>query len=167
MWEFTRACGKKRVMHGVGKLNKKAKHRIDSHALLDAYANEGGREQLKEYIQGHSGLPGQRGNLELAHGFADAVAAASGRKSGRLWGLLNALAAVTAAEAPVNSPGELLPFCGVLGMGALAASDARFRPAALAKLRGLANDPRWRTREAVAQGLQRIIAVSPRRTMLP
>lgn len=70
-----------------------------------------------------------------------------------------------AEEAPVGHPAEMLPFCGALGMGALGAEDRNYRPAALAKLRSLANDPRWRTREAVAQGLQRLAAASPEETL--
>jgi hypothetical protein len=162
IWEFMTGCGKKIISYWMGMMNKKARHRVDFDSLLEAYTTGEGREELEEYIRSHSQLPGPRGNLEMAHAFADTVAASAGGDSGRLWGLLCALAAVPAAEAPVNHPGELLPFCGAVGMGALSASDAGFRPAALEKLRALANDPRWRVREAVAQGLQRLLAASPR-----
>jgi len=118
-------------------MDKKAQHHVDLASLLEAYMAGAGREELEGYIRSHSRLPGPRGNLEMAHAFADTVAASAGRDSGKLWGLLCALAAVTAVEAPVNHPGELLPFCGAVGMGALAASDTKFRPAALEKLRAL------------------------------
>jgi len=45
-----------------------------------------------------------------------------------------------------------------VGLGALAAARPGFRNGALEKLRALARDPRWRLREGVAQGLQRLLA---------
>jgi hypothetical protein len=53
--------------------NKKERHRNDSALLLEAYMADGGLQELEDYIQRHSNLPGPRGNLELAHGFADGV----------------------------------------------------------------------------------------------
>jgi hypothetical protein len=117
---------------------------------------------LENHLVTHSRLPGPRGNLELASAFADVVAAAAGLESGRLWGLMCALSSEGVDSAPVNDPREFLVFCGVLGIGALAGADGRYQSGAAAKLRGLANDPRWRTREAVAMGLQRLFAASPR-----
>ena len=55
-------------------------------------------------------------------------------------------------------PGEFLPFCALLAMGALYGNGlprAR-RRAALATLIASASDARWRVREGVAQGLQLI-----------
>lgn len=95
------------------------------------------------YLRRHSGLPGPRANLELAQAVAGIGEA----------GLFRRYAALGPDEAPQNTPGEFLAFCGVLGIGELAArGDAR----ALASLRQHAADPRWRIREAVAMGLQRV-----------
>src|SRR5512143_1152859 len=94
------------------------------------------------YLLANSGLPGPRGNLELAQ----AVAQLGDEARFARW------RALTPAQAPANSPAEFLAFCGVLGLGQrLAAGD----PAAAAELRPFASDPRWRTREAVAMALQR------------
>jgi hypothetical protein len=100
------------------------------------------------YLLSHSGLPGPRGNLELAH----AVAQEGTEAQFQRW------AALTPEDAPENTPEAFLAFCGVLGLGALLARHQELtsssRQALLTRLRGLASDPRWRIREAVATGLQ-------------
>jgi len=94
------------------------------------------------YLLAGSGLPGPRGNLELAQAVAD-----EGDRA-----LFERYAALTADRAPVNSPHEFLAFCGVVGYGRLLAEG---QSDLLPVLRVHASDPRWRTREAVAMGLQR------------
>ncbi|MFN2199104.1 MAG: hypothetical protein ACK2UW_23505 [Anaerolineales bacterium] len=104
--------------------------------------------QWEPYLLEHSGLPGPRANLELAQ-----AAAEEGRpEQFAAWRRLSPQAA------PVNSPEEFLVFCGVLGLGwQLAAGDRQ----ALADLQAFASDPRWRTREAVAQALQQAALTQP------
>lgn len=99
------------------------------------------------YLLKESGLPGPRGNLELAQVVAD---------EGNLK-LFRRYTAYTADQAPVNSPYEFLAFCGIVGLGRLLAEgDTHF----LKTLRIHASDPRWRIREAVAMALQRLGDVS-------
>jgi hypothetical protein len=95
------------------------------------------------FLLQESGLPGPRGNLELAQAVAE-----EGTPE-----LFRRYAAYTADRAPVNSPYEFLAFCGVVGMGRLLAEG---NEGLLDTLRGHASDPRWRTREAVAMALQRL-----------
>jgi len=93
------------------------------------------------FLRAESGLPGPRGNLELA-----AVAAELGTEAQfRRW------LDYDATRAPTNDPGEFLAFCGVLGMGRLLADGWG---TALDFVRVAANDPRWRLREAAAMALQ-------------
>jgi len=95
-----------------------------------------------EYLLQQSGLPGPRGNIELAQAVAE---------EGDLV-LFQRYLGYTPDLAPVNSPREFLAFCGVLGLGRLVSEgDRQFLPV----LKQAASDPRWRTREAVAMGLQR------------
>jgi hypothetical protein len=95
------------------------------------------------YLLQESGLPGPRGNLELAQVVADA-----GNRE-----LFEHFLAYTPEVAPVNDPHEFLAFCGVLGLGRLLAEgDAKI----LDQLRPYACDPRWRLREGVAMALQRL-----------
>ena len=89
------------------------------------------------YLKKESGLPGPRGNLELAY----AVAEVGNRK------LFEKLMSVDAEE---NTPEVFLVFSGVIGLGRLAARD----PKLFERLRSHASDGRWRIREAVATGLQ-------------
>jgi hypothetical protein len=95
------------------------------------------------YLLQESGLPGPRGNLELAQVVADLGNAA----------LFESLLRYDAQAAPVNSPQEFLAFCGAVGLGRLAAEgDLSHLPT----LRSCASDPRWRMREGVAMALQRL-----------
>jgi hypothetical protein len=96
----------------------------------------------KAFITEHSGLPGPRGNLELA-----AAVAEEGDEA-----LFQRLVRWTVDRAPVNTPEEFLMVCGVVGFGALVAQG---HLDLVPRLRAFASDPRWRTREAVAMGLQR------------
>ena len=95
------------------------------------------------FLLQESGLPGPRGNLELAQVVAD-----EGNPA-----LYERYLAYDADQAPTNSPYEFLAFCGVVGLGRLLAEG---RTEVLATLRRCASDRRWRIREAVAMALQRL-----------
>lgn len=114
------------------------------------------QQELRTFLEKNSGLPGPRGNLELAHSFAASVA---GMKIAEWqWEFLMQLAATSITKAPVNSAKEFLPFCATLALGALY-GDGLPRPrrrAALAALTAATSDGRWRMREAAAMGLQLI-----------
>jgi hypothetical protein len=103
-------------------------------------------KQLKDwepFLLKESGLPGPRGNIELAQAVAE-----EGEEA-----LFERFLSFDPANAPTNSPEEFLAFCGVLGQGKLLAAG---KLEVLEKLRNLAGDPRWRTREAVAMALQKL-----------
>ena len=95
------------------------------------------------YLMKESGLPGPRGNLELAHAFAE---------FGDEDKIKNYLS-IKLEDAPTNSARVFLTFCGVVGLGTLINKGKRKY---LPQLRGFASDPRWRIREAVAMALQRV-----------
>jgi hypothetical protein len=96
-----------------------------------------------DYLRSESHLPGPRGNLELAHVVADL----GDRER------IDHFLSFDPLHAPVNSPDEFLAFCGVEGLGRLIAEgQSDLWPV----LRTYASDPRWRIREAVAMGLQRV-----------
>jgi hypothetical protein len=102
-------------------------------------------KQLKDwepFLLKESGLPGPRGNLELAQAVAE-----EGDEA-----LFEHFLSFGPDKAPANSPQEFLAFCGVLGQGKLLSQGKR---QVLKKLRHYASDPRWRTREAVAMALQK------------
>jgi hypothetical protein len=90
-------------------------------------------DEWDAYLSAHSGLPGPRANLELAGAFAEAASPA----------LIHRAA---------GSDDEYLALCGAAGLGRLLADGEDVA----ATLRGLAGDDRWRVREGVAMGLQRL-----------
>ena len=96
-----------------------------------------------EFLMKESGLPGPRGNIELAQVVAD-----EGDEA-----LFLRFLAFDATRAPTNSPYEFLAFCGAVGLGRLVAEGKR---AYLKTLRACASDSRWRMREGVAMALQRV-----------
>jgi hypothetical protein len=93
------------------------------------------------FLLRESGLPGPRGNLELAHAAGSLISRER----------IDRYCSLTPDQAPVNSPEEFLVFCGVMGMGRLVSEGDR---SVLPRLRAFASDPRWRTREGVATALQ-------------
>ncbi|MBI2845837.1 MAG: hypothetical protein HYX86_04750 [Chloroflexi bacterium] len=94
------------------------------------------------YLLRESGLPGPRGNLELAQAVADQGNAK----------LFARYISFDARQAPENTAKLFLAFCGVLGLGTLVAKgEKRY----LKTLREFGSDTRWRIREAVAMALQR------------
>jgi hypothetical protein len=96
-----------------------------------------------DYLLAESGLPGPRGNLELLQAVADLGSAEQFYK----------FLEYDPQRYPVNHPGEFLACCGAAGLGRLAAEGKKD---ALVALRRCANDPRWRVREGVVMGLERL-----------
>jgi hypothetical protein len=95
------------------------------------------------YLLEESALPGPRANLELLHAVVDEGDTA----------LFLELLRHTADRAPTGTREEFLAACGATGLGeSIARGDDSLWP----MLRELAADPRWRVREAVAMGLQRV-----------
>ena len=100
-------------------------------------------EDWDSFLLKESGLPGPRGNLELAQAVAD-----EGGEE-----LFERYLSFDPGKAPVNSPHEFLAFCGVVGLGRLLAEG---KMEVLKTLRPYASDPRWRIREGVAMALQHL-----------
>ena len=99
--------------------------------------------EWEAFLLNESGLPGPRGNLELLQAVAEEGSTAQ----------FIALLKYTPQLAPTGTREEFLAACGAAGLGAsIARGEERLWP----RLRALASDPRWRVREAVAMGLQRI-----------
>jgi hypothetical protein len=138
-------------------VGKKERHKEELSPIFNKLSQTEGREELFAYLTGNSNLPGQRANLELAGAFADLVEEHATEDSGKIWGLLNNMMSFLPEEAPVNDPKEFLPFCGVRGMAALSSACPQLLNATLEKLKALAEDKRWRIREAVAQSIQKLL----------
>jgi len=111
-------------------------------------------DALQLYLQAHSNLPGPRGNLELAADTANLLAA-----SDLDWAmdLIDGWSRLGELRAGGNAPEVMLPFTAAQTAGALWSRADHDRRMLLEELlhRG-ANDSRWRVREGVAMGMQRI-----------
>lgn len=104
-------------------------------ARIDAYrATLRSLDDWAPYLRDHSNLPGPRANLELLE-----VAADEGDRR--------------RFEELIASDDEFLAACGAVGFGRLAAEGD---DEAVAVLRAHSTDSRWRVREGVAMGLQRV-----------
>lgn len=104
--------------------------RRDYRAVLESLPPE----QWEAYLTANSGLPGPRGNIELAEAFAD-------------------VADPQLIRLYARSLDEYLAVCGAVGNGRLLIEGD---PEAAQTLRVLAEDDRWRVREGVAMALQRL-----------
>ncbi|MGB9622878.1 MAG: hypothetical protein ACPL07_03430, partial [Candidatus Bathyarchaeia archaeon] len=146
-------------------MSKKEGHREDLVHLLTEFLKTGDEEKIMDFLISNSNLPGPRGNLELADAFAEVVEDYSIRNPQKMWELASRLTDFSPNEAPVNNPKEFLPFCGVVAIGAIGSVHATFYRKTFTFLRKLANDPRWRTREAVAMSIQKLIAKQSKNTL--
>ena len=96
-----------------------------------------------DFLRKESGLPGPRGNLELASVVADEGTEAQFKH----------FLTFDAERFPTNTQGEFLAVCGAVGLGRLLAQGDC---SVLETLRKCASDSRWRVREGVAMALQRL-----------
>jgi hypothetical protein len=135
----------------------KESYKLDLTHLLDEFLRTGNKEKITEYLVSNSNLPSPRGNLELAAAFAEVVEFYSSVELKSMWELCLKLTEISADKAPINDPKEFLTFCGTYAIGAIGSVSLRFFERALVWLRELADDPRWRTREAVAMGIQKLL----------
>jgi hypothetical protein len=146
-------------------MSKKEGYREDLVDLLNDFLKTSDEEKIMEFLVSNSNLPSPRGNLELADAFAEVAEDYSIRNPQKMWELASRLTDVSPNEAPVNNPKEFLPFCGAVAIGTIGSVHATFYQKAFTFLRKLANDPRWRTREAVAMGIQKLIAKQSKNTL--
>ncbi|MDP2858036.1 MAG: hypothetical protein Q8P50_08680 [Bacillota bacterium] len=104
---------------------------------------------MEDFLLANSGLPGPRGNLELAAALADCYVDRTPASWERE--ILKRWAGISAEEAPYGSSGEYLPFCAMQALSSLypQASEPERRHI-VSVLRRAASDMRWRLRESCA-----------------
>jgi hypothetical protein len=102
-------------------------------------------KKLEQFIIANSHLPGPRGNLELAFALAEIYE--------DLPVLLKWLD-ITEDQADVNDPKSFLAFCATVCLGKIYINKKDKQLITI--LQQLASDGRWRMREAVAFGFQKI-----------
>jgi len=146
-------------------MGKKENHKKDLVSFFDDFLSRGGDKEIVKYLVSNSNLPGRRGNLELGQAFAEVVEDYFRKDPERLWNLCLKLIEISSDEAPVNDPREFLPFCGAWAIGYIGSVSLEFFQKVLARLKELSNDPRWRLREGVAFGIQRLILKERKKTL--
>jgi len=143
-------------------MNKRAAWAVALRLLLDEALLSGETATLFRFLAEQSDLPGPRGNLEMAAALADLAAERAGGEGERLWRLADAMTHLDAEAVPTGDPQEMIPFAGVLVVGALGLACPAYLDSALERLRACSRDPRWRIQEAAAMALQRLLS-SPAR----
>jgi hypothetical protein len=146
-------------------VSKKENYKPVLMRFLDDFLKTGDEEKLTEYLISNSNLPSPRGNLELALAFAEVVEDYSIEHSEKIWNLCQKLARISSDVAPTNNPKEFLTFCGTYALGAIASVSIGYFEEALTLLRESANDSRWRMREAVAMGVQKLLTKQSKNTL--
>lgn len=146
------------ILSKLFKLNKTQNYEQQIFPLIEAYCESNDSKKLENYIVSNSNLPGRRANLELAFAFADAIQDYSYVQTEKLWRLCSEFIKISSEDAPTNDPKEFLPFCGAQAIGVIGSVSATYFFVSLSNLKFLANDSRWRIREAVCFGLQRLLA---------
>ncbi|UCE08009.1 MAG: hypothetical protein JSW07_08265 [bacterium] len=146
-------------------MSKKENHKRDLVNLFDEYFKTGDQKKLLKYLISNSNLPGRRANLELAEAFTDLIQNYFTNDPEKLFNLCLILINFYSDEAPVNDPKEFLPFCGAWAIGSIGSVSPTYLEESLIKLKGLANDPRWRMRESVAKGIQKLILNERKKTL--
>ncbi|HUT82099.1 MAG TPA: HEAT repeat domain-containing protein [Candidatus Bathyarchaeia archaeon] len=131
------------------------------HKIISEILSSKKDDKLINYLTSHSNLPSPRGNLELANTFSQVISELSSKEMEQIWDICLRFVKISAKEAPVNDPKEFLTFCGVIGIGVIGSANDNLTLKALNLLKKSAEDSRWRTREAVAQALTKIIRREP------
>lgn len=133
--------------------------RAELRVILTAYLAGQPDDSLQAYMMEQSNLPGVRANLELVAAFAELIGTTvtqPGARVDRVEALLDSWAQLPLERAPVNHPREILPAAAAEAYGAVAAARPDWWDDELSKLHRLTSDPRWRTRDMVVKGLQRM-----------
>jgi len=146
-------------------MGNKKNHKQDLVTFFEEFLKSGDEGRIIKYLLSNSNLPGRRGNLELGDAFEEVVVDYFAKDPEKLWSLCVKLIKISVVEAPVNDPKEFLPFCGAWAIGAIGSSFSAFFQKALSHLQVLTNDPRWRMRESVAKGIQKMIEKQNQKTL--
>ncbi|MFX0052754.1 MAG: hypothetical protein ACFE8U_15860, partial [Candidatus Hermodarchaeota archaeon] len=142
-------------------MGKKENHKRDLFALFVRLIEERDEESLINYLVTNSNLPGRRANLELAAAFTEVIQESFINKLSPIWNFCMKSINISEDKAPTNNPMEIIPFCGTWGLGVIGSiSEGHFQES-VSVLQELANDPRWRMREAVAFGIQKMLEQHP------
>ena len=133
--------------------------------LLQRYFEKGDETRLLEYLTGRSNLPGPRANLELLGAFGDIFSKSCREKPASYWELAMKLAGMSPSVEGRDEAAEFGVLCGVVALASVGAALPQYLAKASTQMKEYSHSPRWRTREAVAMGLQRMIQSDAGKTL--
>lgn len=121
--------------------------------LLSRYVIEGNDKGILQYLKENSNLPGRRANLELAEAFSNLIFKQEGENLEKIKLLIENLLSYSNQIAPTNDKKEFYAFCGTWSLGSFGINED-YSDFSYSNLRLMANDKRWRIREAVAKAIK-------------
>lgn len=133
-------------------MGKKESYKQNLKVLFEKLLKESCIEDLIKYLLDNSNLPGRHSNLGLAEMFVEIIEELKIEHIKKINELVIHLLKFTASEAPVNDPKEFLPFCGTWALGSIGTTESHAQ-IAISNLKIMAQDSRWRVREAVAKAI--------------
>lgn len=140
-------------------MSKAQRHLRELQPFLAELIQNNNDRKLIDYLLENSNLPGRRGNLELAKAFTIAIEEYWKGNETNIWKYLISLIHITPDQAPTNNPQEFLPFCATWAIGTIGAISELHFIDAINFLKEMSSDSRWRIREAVANGIQELLAL--------
>ncbi|HLP44941.1 MAG TPA: hypothetical protein VK469_03295, partial [Candidatus Kapabacteria bacterium] len=146
-------------------MTKREGYKLELQKCFTGYLDTGDRSNIRSLLTINSNLPGPRANLELADVFAELCGEMFANNEKKVWELCLDFCSMSSQEAPVNDSKEFLPFCGTAALGSMGSRSEKYRPQAFERLKLLANDSRWRIREAVSHALTMILEKFPEVTL--
>lgn len=147
----------KKRKRGITMGSKKENHKEDLITLFDNFIETKSKKSLLDYLKSNSNLPGRRANLELAYAFGDIIFEVYNFNKKEVWNLCKYMSELEYKEDDNNGSEEFIPFCGLIGVGSISSISSAYFSEGLLILKNAAKDKRWRIRESVAMGLQRIL----------
>ncbi|MFX0015339.1 MAG: hypothetical protein ACFFBQ_10435 [Promethearchaeota archaeon] len=138
-------------------MSKTERHRCELEILFSDFFQTKDYNPLMNYLTRNSNLPGRRANLELAKAFTMVIEDNWKGNEELIWKFITILCDITPNQAPTNDPKEFLPFCATWTLGSIGVISKSHYKEVFYRLKELANDSRWRIREAVAKGIHRLI----------
>ena len=138
-------------------MTKTESHKIELKDLLNEYLKSKDEKALIQYFIKNSNLPGRRGNIEMAVAFTDIISENFKENIAEIWNISIKLTQMSSIVAPTNNPKEMIPFSGTRALGSIGALSDDYFEKSLVYLKELANDSRWRMREAVAAAIGQIL----------
>ena len=150
---------------GRSKLGKKETYERQLAPLIERYFEKGDEARLLAYLTGGSSLPGPRANLELLGAFGDLFTKRCRERPASYWKLAMKLAGMSRSVEGRDEPSEFGVLCGVVALASVGAALPQYLARAATQMKGYSHSERWRTREAAAIGLQRMIQSDAEKTL--